>query len=63
MYVIEDIRLKREIIDFSLFLLSDCQVQMPSINAIDDIMAEKLYTKSLILVKPYVRESQINHEE
>lgn len=49
--------------NFSLFVLSDCQVQTPSDNAVDDVIAGKLYTKSLTLIKPYVRVTQINHEE
>ncbi|XP_032685548.1 retinol dehydrogenase 13-like isoform X2 [Odontomachus brunneus] len=57
------VAVSRELKKHSGKYFSDCQVQMPSINATDDVMAEKLYTKSLILVKPYVRESQINHKE
>ncbi|XP_012223159.2 retinol dehydrogenase 13 isoform X1 [Linepithema humile] len=41
---------------------SDCEMRTPSVNAVDDVVAEKLYSKSLALVKSYMRKSYINHE-
>ncbi|XP_014486757.1 PREDICTED: retinol dehydrogenase 13-like isoform X2 [Dinoponera quadriceps] len=57
------VAVNRELREHSGKYFSDCQVQTPSVSAVDDIMAEELYTKSFILVKPYVHESPINHEE
>ncbi|XP_019700360.1 retinol dehydrogenase 13 [Harpegnathos saltator] len=57
------VAVSRELEKHSGKYFSDCQMYTPSVNAVDDTMAEKLYTKSLILIKPYVRKSLINHEE
>lgn len=51
------IAVTRELNKHSGKYFSDCQVQTPSINANNDITAEELYAKSLVLIKPYICES------
>lgn len=53
----------RELDEQSGKYFSDCQIQAPSISDADDVAAETLYAKSLALVKLYMRESRLGHEE
>ncbi|KAK0084755.1 hypothetical protein PV326_006161 [Microctonus aethiopoides] len=42
--------------------LSDCEVKSPTENALDDDSAEKLYEKSMILVRPFMQNNFIESE-